>query len=121
MTPEITITRPDDWHLHVRDGDALKTVVPHSAAQFARAIIMPNLKPPLTTALQATAYRARIRGAVPPDRNLGPLMPLYLTDNLPADEIRRAREAGVVAVKLYPAGATTNSDAGVTDLRKTYR
>ena len=118
---ELTITRPDDWHLHVRDGDALKTVVPHTAAQFGRAIIMPNLKPPVTTAALATAYAARIRAAVPAGVSFEPLMTLYLTDNLPADEIRRAKDAGVVAVKLYPAGATTNSDAGVTDLRKTYK
>jgi dihydroorotase len=120
-TPSITITRPDDWHLHVRDGAALKTVVPHTAAQFGRAIIMPNLKPPVTTAEQALAYAARIRAAVPVGMQFEPLMTLYLTDNLPADEIKRARDAGVVAVKLYPAGATTNSDAGVTDLRKTYK
>ena len=121
MTSEITITRPDDWHLHVRDGEALKTVVPHSAAQFGRAIIMPNLRPPVTTAAQAMAYRDRIRAAVPPGMKFEPLMTLYLTDKLPPEEIKRAREAGVVALKLYPAGATTNSDAGVTDLRKTYR
>ena len=120
MTSEITLTRPDDWHLHVRDGAALHTVVPHTAAQFGRAIIMPNLKPPVTTAAQAEAYRDRIRAAVPAGMDFEPLMTLYLTDNLPPDEIRRAKEAGVVAVKLYPAGATTNSDAGVTDLRKTY-
>jgi dihydroorotase len=118
---QLTITRPDDWHLHVRDGDALKTVVPHTAAQFGRAIIMPNLKPPVTTAAQALAYADRIRAAVPEGVKFDPLMTLYLTDNLPADEIRRAKDAGVVAVKLYPAGATTNSDAGVTDLRKTYK
>ncbi|MDM7943607.1 MAG: dihydroorotase [Hydrogenophaga sp.] len=117
----LTLTRPDDWHLHVRDGEALATVVPHTAAQFARAIIMPNLKPPVTTALQALAYRDRIRAAVPPGMRFEPLMTLYLTDNLPADEIARAKDAGVVALKLYPAGATTNSDAGVTDLRKTYK
>lgn len=121
MTNEITITRPDDWHLHVRDGDALKDVVPHTAAQFGRAIIMPNLKPPVTTAAQAVAYRDRIRAAVPQGMTFEPLMTLYLTDNLPADEIARAKDAGVVACKLYPAGATTNSDAGVTDLRKTYK
>ena len=120
MTQQITLTRPDDWHLHVRDGDALHTVVPHTAAQFARAIIMPNLRPPVTTAMQALAYKARIRAAVPPGLQFEPLMTLYLTDNLPRDEIKRARDAGVVAVKLYPAGATTNSDAGVTELRKTY-
>jgi dihydroorotase len=119
-TQHLTITRPDDWHLHVRDGDALATVVPHTAAQFGRAIIMPNLRPPVTTAAQALAYKARIQAAVPAGVSFEPLMTLYLTDNLPADEIRRARDAGVVAAKLYPAGATTNSDAGVTDLRKTY-
>ncbi len=118
MSREITLTRPDDWHLHVRDGEALRTVVPHTAAQFGRAIIMPNLKPPVTTAAQALAYRQRILAAVPAGVAFEPLMTLYLTDNLPPDEIRRARQAGVVACKLYPAGATTNSDAGVTDLRK---
>ena len=116
----ITITRPDDWHLHVRDGEALYTVVPHTAAQFGRAIIMPNLKPPVTTAEQAQAYRERILAAVPEGVAFEPLMTLYLTDNIPAEEIVRAKAAGVVALKLYPAGATTNSDAGVTDMRKTY-
>ena len=115
------MTRPDDWHLHVRDGEALQTVVPHTAAQFARAIIMPNLRPPVTTAAQAVAYRERIQAAVPAGVKFEPLMTLYLTDNLPPEEIGRAKEVGVVAVKLYPAGATTNSDAGVTDLRKTYK
>src|SRR3990167_4675368 len=117
----LTITRPDDWHLHVRDGAALNTVVPHTAAQFGRAIIMPNLKPPVTTAEQALAYKARIQAAVPAGMQFEPLMTLYLTDKLPADEIARAKDAGVVAAKLYPAGATTNSDAGVTDIRKTYQ
>ncbi len=117
----LTLTRPDDWHLHVRDGDALRTVVPHTAAQFGRAIIMPNLRPPVTTAAQAVAYRERIQAAVPAGVAFEPLMTLYLTDNLPPDEIKRVRDAGVVALKLYPAGATTNSDAGVTDLRKTYK
>jgi dihydroorotase len=121
MTQELTITRPDDWHLHVRDGAALNTVVPHTAAEFGRAIIMPNLKPPVTTAAQAMAYKQRILAAVPQGMRFEPLMTLYLTDNLPADEIVRAQDAGVVAAKLYPAGATTNSDAGVTDLRKTYK
>ena len=116
----LTITRPDDWHLHVRDGEPLLTVVPHTAAQFGRAIIMPNLKPPVTTAEQAMAYRERILAAVPQGLAFEPLMTLYLTDNTPAEEIARAKAAGVVALKLYPAGATTNSDAGVTDLRKTY-
>jgi dihydroorotase len=117
---EITITRPDDWHLHVRDGAALQAVVPHTAAQFGRAIIMPNLRPPVTTAAQAVAYRERILAALPPESTFQPLMTLYLTDNLPPAEIARAKAAGVVALKLYPAGATTNSDAGVTDIRKTY-
>ncbi|NUO71805.1 MAG: dihydroorotase, partial [Frateuria sp.] len=121
MPDSLTLTRPDDWHLHVRDGAALSAVVPHTAAQFGRAIIMPNLKPPVTTAQQAAAYRDRIRAAVPQGAAFEPLMTLYLTDNLPPDEIRRAREAGVVALKLYPAGATTNSDFGVTDIRKTHR
>ena len=120
MTQTLHLTRPDDWHLHVRDGDALRTVVPHTAAQFGRAIIMPNLRPPVTTTGAALAYKARIRAAVPEGLQFEPLMTLYLTDKLPPDEIKRARDAGVVAVKLYPAGATTNSDAGVTDLRKTY-
>jgi dihydroorotase len=118
---QLTITRPDDWHLHVRDGAAMASVVPHSAAQFARALIMPNLRPPVTTAALATAYRDRILAAVPRGVAFQPLMSLYLTDNLPPEEIVRAKAAGVVALKLYPAGATTNSDAGVTDLRKTYR
>jgi dihydroorotase len=117
----LTLTRPDDWHVHLRDGAALATTVPHTAAQFGRAIVMPNLKPPVTTAAQARAYRERILAAVPPGMAFEPLMTLYLTDHLPPDEIARAREAGVVACKLYPAGATTHSDAGVTDIRKTYR
>jgi dihydroorotase len=116
----LTLTRPDDWHLHVRDGAAMRDVVPHTAAQFARAIIMPNLKPPVTTAEQALAYRDRILAAVPAGVDFQPLMTLYLTDNLPPEEIAKAQQAGVVALKLYPAGATTNSDAGVTDIRKTY-
>jgi dihydroorotase len=120
MTSTLTLTRPDDWHLHVRDGAALQTVVPHTAAQFARAIIMPNLKPPVTTAELALAYKARILAAVPQGVAFEPLMTLYLTDNLPPEEIVKAKAAGVVACKLYPAGATTNSDAGVTDLKKIY-
>ena len=116
----LTLARPDDWHLHVRDGAMLAAVLPHTARQFGRAIIMPNLKPPVTTTAQAQAYRERIVAAIPAGVTFEPLMTLYLTDRLPPDEIRRAREAGVVAVKLYPAGATTNSDAGVTDLRHTY-
>ena len=116
----LTLTRPDDWHLHLRDGDALHTLVPHTAAQFARAIVMPNLRPPVTTAALATAYRDRILAAVPEGLAFEPLMTLYLTDQLAPDEIERARAAGVVAAKLYPAGATTNSDSGVTDLKRIY-
>ena len=116
----ITLIRPDDWHLHVRDGDALEAVVPHSAARFGRALIMPNLKPPVTTTVQALAYRERILAAVPGSR-FDPLMSLYLTDNLAPDEIDRAKASGkIIAVKLYPAGATTNSDAGVTAIDKVY-
>lgn len=121
MSQQITITRPDDWHLHVRDGAAMASVVPHSAAQFGRALIMPNLRPPVTTAAAAVAYRERILAATPQGVDFEPLMSLYLTDNLAPEEVVLARRAGVVAAKLYPAGATTNSDAGVTDLRKTYR
>lgn len=121
MIEELTITRPDDWHLHVRDGAAMRSVVPHTARQFGRAIIMPNLRPPVTTAQAAAEYKARIQAAVPEGLAFDALMTLYLTDNLPPEEIRRAKDAGVVACKLYPAGATTNSDAGVTDIRKTYK
>ncbi len=116
---QITITRPDDWHLHLRDDGALLSVLPHTARQFARAIVMPNLRPPVTTVLAAAEYRERILAALPRGMSFEPLMTLYLTDNTPADEIRRAAESGFVhAVKLYPAGATTNSDAGVTDLSR---
>ena len=115
----ITLTRPDDWHVHLRDGAVLADVVPHTAHQFARAIVMPNLKPPVTTTAMAAAYRERILAAVPAGVRFDPLMTLYLTDNTSADEIRRAVDSGFVkAVKLYPAGATTNSDAGVTDLKR---
>lgn len=118
---ELTITRPDDWHLHVRDGDALRTVVPHTARRFGRAIIMPNLKPPVTTTAQALAYRERVLAAVPQGVDFTPLMTLYLTDNTARGEIAAAKASGHVhAVKLYPAGATTHSDAGVTDIRRTY-
>ena len=122
-TPQsITITRPDDWHLHLRDGAALASVLPHTAHQFARAIVMPNLKPPVTTALDAAAYRDRILAALPEGMKFEPLMTLYLTDNTDPDEIRRAQDTGFIhAVKLYPAGATTNSAAGVTDLKKCYK
>ena len=118
---ELSIQTPDDWHLHIRDGAAMAAVVPYTARQFGRAIIMPNLRPPITTTAQAVAYRERIVAALPEGSTFEPLMTLYLTDNLPPDEIKRAKDAGIVAVKLYPAGATTNSDAGVTDLRKTYK
>lgn len=119
MTSTLRLTRPDDWHLHLRDGAALSAVIAHSARQFARAIVMPNLKPPITTTALAKAYRERILAARPAGSDFEPLMTLYLTDNTSAEEIHRGREAGVVAVKYYPAGATTNSDAGVTDLAKT--
>jgi len=113
----LTIIRPDDWHLHLRDGAMMADVLPHTARQFARAIVMPNLKPPVTTTAMAGAYRDRIVAALPADLVFEPLMVLYLTDNTPPDEIRRAVDSGFVhGVKLYPAGATTNSDAGVTDL-----
>lgn len=118
---ELILTRPDDWHLHVRDDAALASVVPHTARQFGRAIIMPNLKPPVTTTAQALAYRERILAAVPAGVTFAPLMTLYLTDNTSPEEILRAKDSGQIhALKLYPAGATTNSDAGVTDLRKTW-
>ena len=115
----VSLARPDDWHLHVRDGAMLAAVLPHTARQFGRAIIMPNLKPPVTTTEQARAYRERILAAIPAGVKFEPLMTLYLTDNTAPDEIRRARESGFVhGVKLYPAGATTNSDAGVSNLAK---
>lgn len=115
----LTLLRPDDWHLHLRDGDALRSVLPDTARRFARAIVMPNLKPPVTTVALAQAYRQRIMDSLPTGLSFEPLMTLYLTDNTPAGEIDAARASGFVhGVKLYPAGATTNSDAGVTDLRK---
>ncbi len=116
----LTITRPDDWHAHLRDGAALHTVVPHTASQFARAIVMPNLKQPVTTTEQALAYKQRIVDATPAGARFTPLMTLYLTDNTTHEEVARAKEAGIVAFKLYPAGATTNSAAGVTDIRHCY-
>jgi len=117
----ITLIRPDDWHLHVRDDDVLKDIIPHTATRFGRAIIMPNLKPPVTTTTQALAYQERIQAAVPDGVNFSPLMTLYLTDNMKPAEIATAKQSGIIhAVKYYPAGATTNSDAGVTDLKKTY-
>ncbi|KAK9685023.1 hypothetical protein RND81_10G250300 [Saponaria officinalis] len=114
---ELTLTRPDDWHLHLRDGDLLAAVAPYSAKHFRRAIIMPNLRPPVSTTAAAVAYRESIMKAVPNGSDFNPLMTLYLTDKMDPDEIKLARESGVVhAVKLYPAGATTNSQDGVTDL-----
>lgn len=118
-TNSITLARPDDWHVHLRDGAVLADVVPDTARQFGRAIVMPNLKPPVTTTAMAAAYRDRILAAVPEGIRFEPLMTLYLTDNTSADEIKRAVDSGIVhGVKLYPAGATTNSDAGVTDLKR---
>ena len=117
MIDTLTFTRPDDWHIHFRDGAAMASVLPDTARVFARAIAMPNLKPPVVTVADAAAYRERLLAAVPPGVQFQPLMTLYLTDNTRADEIRRAQASGFVhAVKYYPAGATTNSDAGVTDL-----
>ncbi|MDO9012443.1 MAG: dihydroorotase [Gallionella sp.] len=118
---QLTLTRPDDWHLHLRDGALMQSVLPDTARQFARAIVMPNLRPPVTTTALALEYRQRILAALPAGMKFEPLMTLYLTDNTTADDIRQAKASGVVhAVKLYPAGATTNSDAGVTDIRNTY-
>ena len=115
----LTLTRPDDWHLHLRDGAALAAVLPDTARRFARAIVMPNLKPPVTTVALAAAYRERILAALPAGMEFTPLMTLYLTDNTPPSEIDASLASGLVhAVKLYPAGATTNSDAGVSDLKK---
>ncbi|KAF9616185.1 hypothetical protein IFM89_028961 [Coptis chinensis] len=114
---EVSLTKPDDWHLHLRDGDLLETVVSHSASHFGRAIVMPNLKPPVTTTAAALAYRESILKALPSSSDFEPLMTLYLTDKTHPDEIKHARNSGMVfAVKLYPAGATTNSQDGVTDL-----
>ncbi len=117
----LTLTRPDDWHLHLRDGAALAAVLPHSARQFARAIVMPNLRPPVTTVELALAYRERILAALPEGSGFEPLMTLYLTDNTAPAEIALAKASGVVhAVKYYPAGATTNSDSGVTELARCF-
>ncbi|MBS3965194.1 MAG: dihydroorotase [Methylomonas sp.] len=117
----LTITQPDDWHLHVRTGSMLRAVIGHTARQFARAIIMPNLKPPVVSVAQALAYRDEILAALPPGSDFQPLMTLYLTGNTSADEIRRVADSDHVhAIKLYPAGATTNSDAGVGDIRAVY-
>ncbi len=117
----LTLTRPDDWHLHVRDGDAIASVLPHTLRAFARAAIMPNLRPPVTDTALAAAYRGRILRALPAGSRFEPLMTLYLTDNTTAAEIERARRSGFVCgVKYYPAGATTNSDAGVTHIERVY-
>jgi len=113
----LLLRRPDDWHVHLRDGAALAAVLPLTAARFARAIVMPNLKPPVTTTRQALEYRERIRARLPAGAGFEPLMTLYLTDATPPEEIARAKAAGIVGCKLYPAGATTHSDAGVTDVR----
>ncbi len=116
---KLTITQPDDWHLHLRDGGALKAVLPHTVQQFARAIVMPNLKPPIRTVVDAAAYRERILKAIPAGEQFEPLMTLYLTDNTSPQEIIAAKESPFIkAVKYYPAGATTNSDSGVTEIRK---
>ncbi|MEO8754689.1 MAG: dihydroorotase [Casimicrobiaceae bacterium] len=121
MQSTLTLRRPDDWHLHLRDGPALAAVVPHTARVFGRAIVMPNLRPPVVTVEAAGAYRARILAAMPPASQFTPLMTLYLTDNTPPAEIERAKASGFVhAVKYYPAGATTNSDAAVTALDRVY-
>lgn len=114
----LVLRRPDDWHLHLRDGAALAAVLPFTAARFARAIVMPNLSPPVTSAAAALAYRGRILAALPAGAQFEPLMTLYLTDDTDPAEIDRAHAAGVVGCKLYPAGATTHSDAGVTDVRR---
>jgi dihydroorotase len=119
MHDHLTLLRPDDWHLHLRDGEALHAVLPHTARQFARAVVMPNLKPPVTTTALAGEYRQRILAARPAGSDFEPLMTLYLTDRTAPEEIDRARDSGfVVGCKLYPAGATTHSDAGVTDIRR---
>jgi dihydroorotase len=118
---EVRILQPDDWHLHLRDGIEMASVLEHTARRFARAIVMPNLKPPVTDAAQALAYRDRLLAALPSDSGFRPLMTLYLTDNLPSREIRAAKDTGsVYAAKLYPAGATTNSENGVTSLQGIY-
>ena len=114
----LTITQPDDFHLHFRDGEALKSVVPYTARQMGRGLVMPNLKPPITTVEQALEYKKHIQAAVPKNCPFEPLMCLYLTDKTTPKLVRQAKTAGIVAFKLYPAGATTNSDSGVTDLFK---
>ncbi len=120
MTQQLTLLRPDDWHIHLRDGAVLTRTVGDAAAQFARAIVMPNLVPPVMNTEQALAYKARIQAARPAGNHFEPLMVLYLTDNTDPAEIAKAKAAGITACKLYPAGATTNSASGVTDLKKIY-
>ncbi len=121
MTNELTITRPDDWHLHLREGEALTCTAPHAAKQFGRAIIMPNLRPPVTTVELALDYRRAILNALPANHSFDPLMALYLTNSTTQQEVRRVAEnEKTVAFKLYPAGATTNSDSGVTNIKKIY-
>jgi dihydroorotase len=117
----LTLIRPDDWHVHLRDGAAMAAVLPDTARQFGRAVVMPNLKPPITSTAQALAYRDRILAALPHGSSFEPLMTLYLTDHLQPEEITRAKAAGIRALKLYPAGATTNSEAGVTQIQHIYR
>ena len=118
---ELSLIKPDDWHLHLRDGEALRAVLPHTAERFGRAVVMPNLKPPIVSAALAVQYRDRIVAALPPGMRFEPLMTLYLTDNTSPEEITRARASGVVfAVKYYPAGATTNSDSGVSEIHKCF-
>lgn len=117
----LTLTRPDDWHLHLRDGAEMRSVLGHTAARFGRAVVMPNLRPPVTTTAQALDYRRRILEALPPGCGFEPLMTLYLTDNTPPDEVDHALDSGAVCgIKYYPAGATTNSDSGVTALERTF-
>jgi len=121
MTDTLTITAPDDWHIHLRDGEALRLTVPHAAQTFERAIIMPNLVPPVSTAEQALAYKHRIQQKIPAEFDFDPLMVLYLTDKTDRKTIEDAKASGIVACKLYPAGATTNSDSGVTNINNIHQ
>lgn len=120
MSDTLKLTKPDDWHIHLRDGEALPLTVAHAAEQFGRAIVMPNTLPPITTVDSALAYADRIRRHIPEESHFDPLMVLYLTDNTEASEIKTAAAQGIHACKLYPAGATTNSDSGVTDIKNIY-
>ena len=119
-TTMIDIRQPDDWHLHIRDGEFLPDLLKHTSSQFARAVIMPNLKPPVVNVEMALQYRQRIVAALPTGSTFRPLMALYLTDNTSTQEVLRAKEAGMIGFKLYPAGATTNSDAGVTEIGRAH-